>query len=36
MQDSGASFEELYGDVTHEDWCPLDDPAECDGTCNLP
>lgn len=32
--DKTATHEEAYGDVTHDDWCPLADPDECDGTCN--
>lgn len=33
MRDSQATYEEVYGDVTHDDYCPLADPADCDGTC---
>lgn len=33
MTKSAATFEELHGDVTHEDWCSLDDPSLCEGEC---
>lgn len=34
MYNTNAPHEEVYGDVTHDDWCPMEDPNECDGQCN--
>lgn len=26
---------EIYGDIDHSDYCPLDNPEECEGGCSL-
>lgn len=33
MIDANATWEELYGDVTHIDWCEAEIPEECEGDC---